>query len=356
MSDVKPIAVNIHPRISIVMVARDEEEFIAKSLRTLIAGTYPVELLEVLVIDGRSDDRTVEVVQNLIEANHWPIRILDNPQKLPCNGLNIGISHATGDYIARADAHSEYPPNYLETLLRHARENPDVDNVGGMWDIQPSSSNYISTAIAAAYSHRFATGNALYRVGVNKPTYVDTVPFGFFRREAFEKYGMYDTDLIRNEDGEFNHRIIRNGGKILLVPDLKITYYARSSLSMFARTFYQYGLFKPLAQIKLGRPVNYRQFAPLIFTVLLTALIISAITTANFIPFAAASSITVIYLFTSTICAFDAARSRHKSRLLVPGICLAFWTMHFSFVIGYIRGIYVFLVCKRRFTEVPKTR
>lgn len=344
------------PQVSIVIIARNEERFIEKAISSLLSRSRLAQVMEVLVVDGRSDDATVAVVEKLRERTGWPIRVLDNPRRLPPHGLNIGVSQCRGDYVLRADAHSEYPPDYIDKLIQYAREYPEADNVGGVFDIRPSTPGYMARAIAAAYSHRFATGNALYRTGVRKPTFVDTVPFGFFRRDVFDKYGLYDTDLIRNEDGEFNHRIIRGGGKVLLVPDISIRYYARPGLRMLAKTFFQFGWFKPLAQRKLRRPVNHRQFAPLGFLMMMTALAIAGTVSGSWALQTGAVGLAGVYLLASAASAIGAVGRRGDSPALVPGICAAFWTMHLCFALGYIKGIVGFLLLNKHVSDVPMTR
>jgi len=344
------------PTISIIIPSRNEERFIEKCLISLLDGTYPCNKLEVFVIDGCSTDNTTQVVKALSDSRGWNIRVINNPDKTQSHALNIGIQLAIGKYIARADAHSEYQPDYLEKLAGYLDQYPEVSNVGGMCDIQPSRNTMTASAIATAYSHKFATGNALWRVGVSQPTIVDTVPFGFFRREVFEKYGVFDVDLTRNQDQEFNHRIIAGGGKILLVPDVVTVYYARSGLISMARMFFQYGWFKPLSQYKQKGVHAYRQFIPFVSFVLLIVLIILAIVTGTLFFVWLGVAVLAFYMVISGIASINAIKKKNRSYILIPLVCLVFWVIHTSFLFGNIKGIIDFLLLKKRVQDIPLTR
>ncbi len=344
------------PIISIVIPCRNEERFIEKCLVSLLDGTYPCNMLEVFVVDGCSTDHTTQLVRSLSDSRGWNVSIVNNPDKTQSYGLNLGIQLAKGEYIARADAHSEYQPDYLEKLVGYLDKYPNVCNVGGLWDIQPSRNTMTALAIATAYSHKFSTGNALYRVGVSQPTIVDTVPFGFFRREVFEKYGFFDVDLTRNQDQEFNHRIIAGGGKILLVPDVVTVYYARPGLISMARMFFQYGWFKPLSQSKQKGIHAYRQFMPIVSFLFLIVLILLAIITKSLFFVWFGVSVLAFYLIISGIASINAIKNKKKSYILAPLVCLVFFVIHTSFLFGNIKGIIDFLLLKKRVQDIPLTR
>jgi glycosyltransferase involved in cell wall biosynthesis len=344
------------PTISIIIPSRNEERFIEKCLVSLLDGTYPCDKLEVFVVDGCSTDNTTQVVKALSDSREWNVRVINNPDKTQSHALNMGIQLATGKYIARADAHSEYQPDYLEKLAGYMEQFPDISNVGGMCDIQPSKKTMTASAIATAYSHKFATGNALWRVGVLQPTIVDTVPFGFFRREVFKKYGVFDVDLTRNQDQEFNHRIIAGGDKILLVPDVVTVYYSRPGFISMARMFFQYGWFKPLSQSKQKGIHAYRQFMPIVSFLFLIALILLAIITKSlfFVWFGVAAL--AFYLVISGIASINAIKNKKRSYVLAPLVCMVFWVIHTSFLLGNIKGIIDFLLLKKRVQDIPLTR
>ena len=249
--------------LSVICPIYNEEKHIEACIQSVVAQDYPKDDLEVLFVDGMSGDRTRTIVENY--CREYPfIRLLDNPQRIVPTGLNIGIRAAQGDIILRLDAHAKYPTDYFSLLVKRLQET-DADNVGGVCRTLPASDTPVCRAIANAMSSPFGMGNSHFRIGTDKEMWVDTVPFGCFHRELFDKIGLFDEELVRNQDDEFNGRIIQNGGKILLLPQVVTDYFARDSIRKTGKMFYQYGLFKPLVNKKLGKPATIRQFFPPLF-------------------------------------------------------------------------------------------
>jgi len=357
MDDTTPFAQGTSPpRVSVIVPVRNEERYIEKCLRSVLEGTHPTYRLEVFVVDGCSDDLTVGKVEDLIERERWPITILRNDAKMIPHALNLAIKRCTGDYICRIDAHASYPPEYIETLVRHMESRADVDNVGCAINTTPSNSTVSAQAIALAMSHPFGVGDARFRTGVKEEKLVDTVPFGFFRRTAFEKYGLFDEEMLRHEDGEMNHRIIRSGGRVLIVPDVTVTYYARPSFAALARMYHQYGYFKPLAQAKLRRPVSYRQFAPVALIGTLAVLFGCAAILRSLPALIAALLVIAAYGLAAVISALHLVTTRGERLKLVPAIVAAFATMHFSWGLGYFRGLVSFVLLRKRLKDIGTTR
>lgn len=232
----------------------------------------------------------------------------------------------------------------------------NVDNVGGIWITLPGSPNLIGKAIAFALSSPFGAGNAYYRIGTQKPKYVDTVPFGCYRREVFERIGFFDEDLVRNQDDEFNLRLIKNGGKILLAPDIVSYYYARDSLKKLWKMYFQYGYFKPLVAQKIGSILTWRQVIPVIFV---SSLIISFVSSLIFKPFLWLSFLIFsLYLAISLFFSFHIA-IKNDLRYL-PLLLVVFFVLHASYGIGYLKGIWDFILFKKhrrkKNVDVPLTR
>jgi cellulose synthase/poly-beta-1,6-N-acetylglucosamine synthase-like glycosyltransferase len=343
------------PMVSVIVPVRNEERHIEACLRSIFQGSYPAGKLEVFVVDGCSEDLTVDKVQKLIDDG-YPVTVLRNDAKMIPHALNIAIRKCTGDYVCRIDAHAAYPVEYIRTFVDHMERRTDVDNIGCAIETVPSSPTRSALAIALAMSHPFGVGDAHFRTGVEEETIVDTVPFGFFRRSAFERYGLFDEDMLRHEDGEMNHRIIRSGGKILLIPGLKVTYYARDRFIHLARMYHQYGYFKPLAQAKLKRPVSYRQFAPVVLLTTLATLFGSAAVWRSLPMLFAGLAFLGLYSAASVASALHLVATRGQSVRLVPAIAAAFWTMHFSWGSGYFRGLVNFVLLKRRMKDIRTSR
>ncbi len=187
----------------------------------------------------------------------------------------MGIAAARGTVIVRMDAHVEYPRNYLSSLVG-LLEQSGADNVGGVVQTLPANDSPIARAIACGMSHPLGVGNSHFRIGAAEDRWVDTVPFGCYRREVFDRIGLFDEELVRNQDDELNLRLIKHGGRILLSPRIVSKYFARDSLPKLWRMYYQYGYFKPLVVRKLGGVMTARQLLPPLFVLCLFATAIAA--------------------------------------------------------------------------------
>ena len=322
------------PLVSIIVPCRNEERYLARCLDSILASAYPRDRLEIFVVDGESDD-TTRLVAACYAGMDPRIRILSNPARTVPAALNRGIGAAGGEVIVRMDAHAIYPPDYLPRLVR-ALITSGADNVGGCIVTLPARDRPMARAIALALGHRFGVGNSHFRVGAARPRKVDTVPFGCYRREVFERIGLFDEELIRNQDDELNHRLIHRGGSVLLVPDVIAYYYARDSLGRVARMFYQYGCFKPLAARKAGRIVTLRSLVPGAFVLGFAAGPALALLWPALIPLWAA--VVGAYALAVVACAARVTGS-HGLR---DGLALAavFPVIHTSYGLGYWRGLW----------------
>lgn len=329
------------PKITVIIPTYNEEKFIRNCIDSIIAQDYKKEFIEVLVIDGMSNDKTRNIVEDY-SIRYQFIKLLRNPQLLTPYALNIGIAKSNGQFIIRVDAHAKLPKNYFSTLILKAKEL-DADNIGGVINTLPANNSPKAKSIAIALSHPFGVGISYFRVGTKNIRQVDTVPFGCFRRELFDKLGFFDVELIRNQDDEFNARIIKNGGKIFILPDLKVDYYARDTFSKLSKMFYQYGLFKPLVNKKLGKPATIRQFFPLFF---ISGLIIGIfLSLLNKVLLILYFCILGLYLIMSIFFSLKIALKTNFFRLifLLP---YTFLIIHLSYGFGYLIGIFKFLIFK----------
>lgn len=328
--------------VSVIMPCRNEKAYIEGVVHSVFAQDYPSEHLEVIVADGMSDDGTREKLEQLAET-YPQLKVIDNPNRITPHALNVAIEASKGDVIVRFDAHAIYPSNYISELVM-ALDELGADNVGGVLITRPVNDSLKAQAIALAISSKFGVGNADFRTGASTVSQVDTVPFGCFRRSVFEELGLFDPDLVRNQDDEFNARMIQAGKKIFLIPDVKIEYFARATYSKLALMYYQYGLFKPLVNRKLNHPATLRQFVPLLFVLSLLAF-----------PFTYFSGILqffwacmyVLYFVMSLAFSIRIALAR-KSLILTPHLVSAFFLIHFSYGWGYIKGIFRFIIFDKK--------
>ena len=320
-------------RVTVVLPCRNEASHISACLDSIIASAHPPERLEVLVIDGMSDDGTREIVEQYT-AKYPRLRLLDNPGRVVPTALNIGIRAATGDVIVRTDGHVVYPPEYIPRLV-DALLAEGADNVGGCLITLPADGSPVAQAIAIAMAHPFGVGNAHFRIGAREARDVDTVPFGCFRRSLFKRIGMFDEELVRNQDDEFNMRIIRSGGRVRLIPDVVCYYYARGSLRQAGRMFYQYGAFKPLVARKVGRIMTVRQLVPAGFVATLLG---TALGSLLWPPFAVGgAAIAAAYAFGAIGCAVPVARS-HGIRCALA-LVMTLPVVHASYGFGFLSGL-----------------
>lgn len=327
--------------VSVIVPCRNEERYIARCLDSILAGDYPRDALEVLVVDGRSDDRTRAIVADY--AARFPIvRLLDNPRRVAPAAVNIGIGAARGEILVRMDAHAVYPPNYLRDLVA-ALEHWQADNVGGTVVTLPGAPTAVARAIAVAMAHPFGVGNARFRIGARQPRWVETVAFFCCRRETFERVGWFDEGLA-DEDSEFNARLVRQGGRVLLLPDVACHYYARESLRQAARMYYRYGSSKPPAAVRLGRVMTIRQLVPPAFVLTLaTAAALSPWIGMAGVAFGGAAA---AYILAVAGAALTAGRTMNlKTR---AALALVFPVMHVSYGIGFLRAVGALALAARR--------
>jgi len=329
------------PLVSVIIPCRNEANWIRSCLESIAENDYPKQRLEVLVVDGMSNDGTRATVEAL--AKQYPfVRLLDNPKKITPAALNVGIKAAKGDVIARVDAHYEYPKDYISVLV-HWLESSDADNVGGRWILHPVNETPIVQAIAIGVSHPFGVGNAHYRLGVSEPRRVDTVPFGCYRREVFDRIGVFDEELVRNQDLEFNRRLINSGGKILLVPNVVIHGHARDSLRKLSRLCYQYGYFNPLVVQKTGGKMTSRQ----VVTPTFVASLFLGGMLAPWFQWAAILFVTILAAYAIPLLTFSAATAFKRGLRCGLALLIVFPTLHVAHGLGFLKGVLDFLILRR---------
>ena len=250
------------PFVSILMPVRNERDFIEGSLGSVLAQDYPIDRLEILVVDGMSDDGTREYVERCAVNNRQPtLTLLDNPKKIVATAMNIGMRSARGGIILRVDGHCEISPGHLRHCVERLTATRNVPaGVGG--PVETVSESVVGRAIAAAMSSRFGVGGSSFRIGVETERFADTVPFPAYTLTTIEAAGPYDEELVRNQDDEYNYRIRGLGGDLLLDPALRSRYYSRASLRKLWRQYFQYGYWKVRVLQKHPKQMSLRQFVP----------------------------------------------------------------------------------------------
>lgn len=325
---------NAFPFVSILIPIRNEAAYIQACLDAVLAQDYPVEKMEILVADGLSDDGTREILRDY-QSRDPRIRVVDNPGKIVAKGLNLLIPQAKGDVLIRVDGHCVIAPDYVGNCVRHIRED-GVDGVGG--PMRSLGEDHISQAIALAMSSKFGVGGSSFRTECGQTKLVDTVPFPAYTREIIDRVGLYDEELVRDQDDEYNYRIRKAGGKILLAADVRSTYYSRGSLKKLWRQYFQYGFYKVRVLQKHPRQMSPRQFVPLAFVLaLLVGLILAVITSWGWVGLVALLGAYML----ANLAASMAIASREGWRYL-PLLPLAFATIHVSYGVGFLSGLVKF--------------
>lgn len=322
------------PSLSLIVPCRNERDYIGICLDSIIAQDYPAgRIAEVLIVDGQSDDGTRGIIDEFAKR-HPIVRLVDNPRRIVSTALNIGIQEAVGEVIVRLDVHATYPPTYLSRLVP-ALEDYGADNVGGVIATIPADASPVAQAIAAALSHPFGVGDSYFRIGTGEPRWVDTIAFFCCRREVFERVGGFDEELVRGEDCEFNFRLRDAGGRVLLVPGVEARYYARRTFGQLARMLFQYGYFKALMMRKIGRVLSVRQFVP---SALVVALVGSALLS-PLVPLARLLLVLIAGTYALALVISSLHAGRHRGLRTTVVLPASFALMHFSYGIGFLKGI-----------------
>jgi len=251
--------------VSVIVPCYNEEKFIGPCLDSIIANGYPPDQMEVMVIDGISQDGTREIVADYVKGYPF-IRLVDNPKRILASAWNLGIRNSRGDVIMALNAHGSYRPGYIASCVKHL-DAYDADYAGGIIITRPRNHALMDEAVATVLSHPFGVGNSYFRIGLEKADWADTAAFGGYRRGLFEKTGLFNEDLARSQDMEFHLRLKKMGGKILLVPDMVCDYYIRSSLKEFCRDYFVngYWVIYPLKFTRVA--VSWRHLVPLAFVI-----------------------------------------------------------------------------------------
>ena len=328
--------------VSIIIPCRNEEEYISECLDSILSQDYPREMFEILVVEGMSVDRTVEIVSEY-SGRFSLIRLLNNPHKILPTALNIGIRNAKGDVVVRLDAHAKYPNKYISQCVQ-ALEEYAVDAVGGCLITRPQRTNTLGEAISFVLFSKFGVGDSLFRVGVRSPIAVDTVPSACYRREVFDRIGLFNENLVRNQDIEFNLRLKKAGGKIVLVPGIVSYYYARSTLKDLARNNFLNG-FWVIYSMKFARlPFSIRHLVPFGFVLsLILSIVLAAVWPVFLLVFA---GVLGLYLTFNLVISFSIA-VKNGLRYL-PAVVAAFLTLHFSYGLGSLCGLWKLLLPYRK--------
>ena len=325
------------PSVTIIVPIRNEARYIAECLNALLNLHYPMDRVEILVVDGMSEDGTRDIVAGYA-GQHVNVKLIDNPSRIVPTALNLGIREAHGQVIIRVDGHAVVDENFLwrsiETLMRSK-----ADCVGG--PIETVGETWRARVIALAQSSPLGVGNAAFRYARDERA-VDTLAFGTYRAELFAKIGMFDEELVRNQDDEFNFRLIRAGGRILLNPKIRSLYHSRASLRGLWKQYDEYGFWKVRVIQKHGRPASWRHLVPAAFVLALALLTVTSVVVPPHLWLLLA-----LIPYGSVLCAASIWIGARKGWQYAPLLPAAFATMHLGYGTGFLMGLLRFVLLQR---------
>jgi glycosyltransferase involved in cell wall biosynthesis len=324
-------------KISIIIPTLNEEKYIKSCMDSILDSTYDKDKMEILIIDGMSCDKSREIIHSYMQKYNF-IKLIDNVKKIVPVAMNIGIKQARGEYIVRLDAHASYPKDYFSKLIKWHKKL-DADNVGAIIRTEVKNNTPKANSIAKVLSCKFGVGNSDFRVGVDEPKEVDTVPFGCYKKDVFEKYGLYDERLVRNQDIELNRRIISKKGKVYLVPDIECVYYAREEFKQLAKNNFANGKWNILTAFytKTLSSLSLRHFIPLMFVLSLILPILGAV----FYPKLIYISLLSLISYIGLVIIISIKLNDKNTKLIY--LIWSFIVLHISYGVGSLVGLFEIL-------------
>jgi succinoglycan biosynthesis protein ExoA len=324
------------PFVSIILPLRNEVKSIAGCLQQVFQQDYPAQRMEVLVADGLSTDGTADVLR-VLQKDHSNLVVLENPGQIVPTGLNLAIRKAKGDIIIRVDGHTRIAPDYVQQCVA-LLGSCGADNVGGR--MNAAGQGAFGMAVAAATSSPFGVGGARFHYS-DEEEWVDTVYMGAWPRQVFTRIGLFDEELVRDQDDEFNYRLRENGGRILLSPKIKSWYTVRSTPKALWNQYFQYGYWKVRVLQKHPRQMSLRQFVPTVFVMAL----LGSLTLALFTPLGrwlfmlTAGSYLLANLTASFITANRMVKTSRKGWFYLP---VTYAILHLGYGLGFLVGLVKF--------------
>ena len=334
--------------VTVVVAARNEGPFIESCVRSLLAQEEPPGGFELIVAEGGSDDGTMPLLQKLA-AEDPRLNVVSNERRIAPAAWNVAIKQARGRYIAIMGAHARYPGDYLVRCFEIA-ERLHADNVGGPAIAEADS--YLQRANAASHHSPFSVGGASWH-SLEYEGKARTVFGGFYRRDVFDRIGLFDEDLVRDSDAEFNFRLERAGGTIWQSPLVRSWYKPRSTLGALFRQYMQYGYWKVRIMQKHGRTPAVRQYVPAAFVTGLTVLVALAVVSSAVSfgsPVAALAREALAVVLASYAAVLVIASVTTAARYgwdLLPVLPATFAGYHFGYGIGFLSGLYDFVLRRR---------
>ena len=308
-------------KVSMLLVVKNAQNYIKDSIYSLINQGFKKDEFEIIIVDGKSNDKTKLIAKEILEKEKINYKILDNSKMILPAGWNIGIKEAKGKYIVRPDAHSKLLENYIKIGIEKLEKNDSLAGVGGI--LETYASSYIGKMIAKVLSNPIGVGSSLFRVGVKNDTYSDTAVYAVYKKEVLLKVGLFNETLTRNQDIDLHKRIMKLGYKFLTSPDMKAVYYSRTTLNKFLKQAFDNGFW-----VTYGKSGHLRHYIPMIF---IFVLLVSA-----FISIKMLSIVLMLYFF-AVMLSFI-VKSKEFNLLNLMTLFILTFGLHLSYGIGSITG------------------
>jgi succinoglycan biosynthesis protein ExoA len=326
------------PYVSIVMPTFNEARFIEQTLKSLQGQQTPGFELEILVVDGKSQDGTPERVRAMA-AQDPRIKLLSNPARHTPAALNIGLRAAAGEYVCIMGAHAAYQPDYVLVCLRELLAN-DAVGCSGKVVTTPANSSLQARLVAWTSGHWFASSSRSVRT--QPEGYADTVPFPVMRKHDLLKAGGYNEHLIRNQDNDMNQRLRARGLKLYVTGKTQCRYYARANVPSLLRYAFLSGQWNALSLRTNAASLGLRHLVPLAFVTMLLILVAASVGGwALGLPGSAAGLLLLGILASHLLIGIAAGagvalREKTPAAILIAPLILAF---HCSYGMGTLDGI-----------------
>lgn len=333
-------------KLNVVIPCRNEKGNIEECVQAIFNAKLPNDCsLQVHIVDGMSDDGTIEIIHNLIKE--YPnLKLVENNLQLTPYAFNLGIkAGGVVDFVQIIGARQVLSENYFVEAIRNFQEDNSIWCVGG--NVNNVYLNNKAEIIANAMSTTFGMGLGNFRT-LSKSDFVDTVGTPMYPYWVFEKIGYFDEDLIRNQDDDYNFRVTSAGGKIYFNSDISLKYYVRATFKGLWRQFFQYGYWKVFVNKKHQAITTMRQLVPPAFVLYLILLLFTTLLGFKFFLIAAIPLI----MYTLMTLLFSVKASKSIGQFLLT--LITFPILHISYGLGYIKGMIEFLILNKKPSDSQK--
>lgn len=319
--------------VSLCVIAYNEESFLPNLLKDLEGQTYPHELTEIVLIDGMSSDRTKHIMEEFAKNNSsfYDVQVLDNPERIQAAGWNVAIANAKSDVIIRIDAHTHIPADF--TAKNMALQESGEYVTGGVRPCLIDNPTPWKETLLEAENSMFGSSVSKGRKNT-KSCYVKSMFHAAYRREVFEKAGVFNTKLLRTEDNEMHYRIRKAGYKLYCDPDIVSYQYARSDFKKMMKQKYGNGYWVGYTLGICPGCISLFHLVP--FAFVLGILVTTVLAIFGFWHLAALMwAAYAVFVLSGTVCTFINKKA-NRFTVLLP---ILFFMIHVSYGVGTAVGM-----------------